>query len=596
MLRRFLTDTKEQLLQAERRELVALRGPLARLDADPADLGVLDRALLQLNELFLLVIVGEFNAGKSAFINALLGQRFLVEGVTPTTTEIHLIKYGNAAGGSGAEAGMAVLTCPVEWLRDINIVDTPGTNAIVQRHQEITEEFVPRADLILFVTSTDRPFSESERLFLARIREWGKKVVVVLNKIDILETADDVEHVVAFVESNARQLLGRRPTIFPVSSRQARQAKETYDADERTCLWTASRFEPLETYILHTLDERERLRLKLANPLGVADRLTERYLEVAEARKTLLKDDVATVRTIEAQLAAYDADMRRDFKYHLSHVDNVLYAMAERGNQFFDDTIRLTRLFDLINADRVRGMFERAVVADTTAQVDAHTHELIDWLVDKDFQQWQAVMNYLNKRIVHHQDRIVGQVGGSPSTGLRSGFETNRQALLQSVGRAAREVVATYDRDAEAKALADSVQMAVAQTALVEAGAIGLGALLVKVLATALADVSGVLAAGAVAALGFYLIPNKRRRAKNDLQAKIGDLRGRLTKAMTDQFEDELGRSLQRIREAMQPYTRFVETQQATLADTETALTAIQANLRDLGKKLEEDLTQPCEG
>jgi len=411
----------------------------------------------------------------------------------------------------------------------------------------------------------------------------------VLNKIDILETTADVEQVVAFVETNARELLGRRPTVFPISSRQARQAKETFDADERTRLWAASRFEPLETYILRTLDERERLRLKLANPLGVAQKLTGRYLAVAEARQTLLREDVATVRTIEAQLAAYEADMRRDFRYHLSHVDNVLYAMSERGNRFFDDTIRLARLFDLINADRVRGMFERQVIADTTAQVEAHTHELIDWLVDKDFQQWQAVMAYLNKRIVHHQDHIVGQVG-EPSSRLRPGFETNRQALLQSVGRAAHEVVATYDKDAEARALADSVQMAVAQTALVEAGAIGLGALLVKVLAATLADVSGVLAAGAVAALGFYLIPNKRRRAKNDLQAKIGDLRTRLTRAITDQFEDELGRSLQRIREAMQPYTRFVETQQATLGDTETALTAIQANLRDLGKKLEEDV------
>jgi len=589
MLRRCLTDTEEQLLQAERRELLALRRPLAHLDAAAEDLDVLDRALLQLDELFLLVIVGEFNAGKSAFINALLGQRFLAEGVTPTTTEIHLIKYGADAGSTGMAGGMAVMTYPVEWLRDINIVDTPGANAIIQRHQQITEEFVPRADLILFVTSVERPFSESERLFLARIRAWGKKVVVVLNKIDILETTADVEQVVAFVETNARELLGRRPTVFPISSRQARQAKETFDADERTRLWAASRFEPLETYILRTLDERERLRLKLANPLGVAQKLTGRYLAVAEARQTLLREDVATVRTIEAQLAAYEADMRRDFRYHLSHVDNVLYAMSERGNRFFDDTIRLARLFDLINADRVRGMFERQVIADTTAQVEAHTHELIDWLVDKDFQQWQAVMAYLNKRIVHHQDHIVGQVG-EPSSRLRPGFETNRQALLQSVGRAAHEVVATYDKDAEARALADSVQMAVAQTALVEAGAIGLGALLVKVLAATLADVSGVLAAGAVAALGFYLIPNKRRRAKNDLQAKIGDLRTRLTRAITDQFEDELGRSLQRIRESMQPYTRFVETQQATLGDTETALTAIQANLRDLGKKLEEDV------
>ena len=164
--------------------------------------------------------------------------------------------------------------------------------------------------------------------------------------------------------------------------------------------------------------------------------------------------------------------------------------------------------------------------------------------------------------------RIVGQVDGT--------FEYNRQALLESVGRTAREVVASYDHEAEARELAESVQLAVAQTALVEVGAIGLGALLVQGSGTTVADVTGVLAASAIAALGLYVIPNKRRRAKLDLQAKIDDLRERLAPAMTTQFEAELARSLARIREAMRPYTRFVETQQVTLADTEKGLRAAQ--------------------
>jgi hypothetical protein len=158
---------------------------------------------------------------------------------------------------------------------------------------------------------------------------------------------------------------------------------------------------------------------------------------------------------------------------------------------------------------------------------------------------------------------------------------------LDSVGRAAREVVATYDKDTEAKALAESVQMAVAQTAIVEVSAIGLGALLVKLLAATMADVTGVLAAGAVAAVGLYVIPYKRRRAKNDLQAKIGDLRERLSSAISDQFERELGRSLTNIRDAVRPYTRFVEAQQVTLADTEAALQSTDAGLRELKARIE---------
>jgi hypothetical protein len=474
---------------------------------------------------------------------------------------------------------MLVVTYPVEWLRDINIVDTPGTNAVIRRHQEITEDFVPRADLVLFVTSADRPFSESERAFIARIREWGKKVVFIVNKIDILETPTDIAHVIEFVTTNAREMLGRAPTVFAISSRQARQAKETFDADERTRLWAASRFEPLEGYILRTLDQRERLRLKLASPLGVAQRLTERYLAVAEQRKDLLHDDVATVRAIDAQLTAYEADMRRNFKYHLSHVDNVLYAMAERGDKFFDNTIRLQRVFDLVNADKVRGMFEREVVADTAAQVDAHTHELIDWLVQQDFNQWQAVTDYLNRRITLHEGRMVGKVDGK--------FEYNRQALLESVGHSAREVVASYDKELESRELAESVQVALAQTAIVEVGAVSLGALVIALVSTTVADVTGILAASVLAALGLYVLPNKRRQAKRNLEVKIADLRERLGRAMTTQFEAELGRSLTRIREAIRPYTRFVEIEQVTLDETQQSLRAAQTAMVELKGQIE---------
>ena len=579
MLKRFLTSEAEDLLQTERRQLLGLRTPLANLEATSGDLATLDRALLQLDELFLLVIVGEFNSGKSAFINALLGQRFLAEGVTPTTAQIHLLKYGETAGEARTERDLQVVNYPVEWLRDINIVDTPGTNAVIRRHQEITEEFVPRADLVLFVTSADRPFSESERAFIERIREWGKKVVFVVNKIDILETSDDIGHVIAFVTTNAREMLGRTPTVFAVSSRQARQAKETFDADERTRLWAASRFEPLEGYILHTLDQRERLRLKLASPLGVAQRLIERYLTIAEDRKSLLREDVATVRTIEAQLIAYEADMRRNFKYHLSHVDNVLYAMAERGDKFFDNTIRIQRVFDLVNADRVRGMFEREVVADTAAQVDAHTHELIDWLVQQDYNQWQAVTDYLNRRITQHEGRIVGKVEGR--------FEYNRQVLLESVGRSAREIVASYDKEIEARELAESVQVALAQTAIMEVGAVSLGALVIVLVSTTVADVTGILAASAIAALGLYVLPNKRRQAKRNLEAKIADLRERLNQAMTAQFEGELERSLARIREAIRPYTRFVQIEEVTLDEADQSLRAAQTAMAELKGQIE---------
>lgn len=563
MLRTLLNDNQADILRAERILLEDLRATIVRLDALPDDERRLTLALRQLEELFLLVVVGEFNAGKSAFINALLGQRLLPEGVTPTTSRINVIRYGSTQTETIREEDVVILALPVDWLAEINIVDTPGTNAVIQRHQEITEEFVPRSDLVLFVTSADRPFSESERAFLMRVRDWGKKVVMVINKIDIFDNEADIDQVCQFVADNGQTLLGVRPQIFPVSARLALKAK-TVTGVERSALWQASRFGPLEEFILGTLDQRERVRLKLENPLGVAARLQEKYLLTTQDRLGLLSEDFKTLDAIESQLTVYETDMQRDFAYQLSHVDNTLYEMSGRGMEFIDNTIRLTRVFDLMNSSKIRAEFEEQVMADTVSRIERQVSDLIDWVVERDYREWQAIMEYLNRRAELHQDRLIGQLGTQ--------FEYNRRELLNSVGQAAQEAVAGYDRSGEARKLADSVQKAVAQTAVAEVGAIGLGAILIALLHTTVADVTGLLAAGTVAALGLYILPARRRRARTELRDAIDALRAQLHEALSTEFERELGLSLQRIRDAIAPYTRFVRGERDKLTTLEGSL------------------------
>ena len=129
----------------------------------------------QIDDLFLLVVVGEFNSGKSAFINALLGEKLLEEGVTPTTTKVNLLRYGKSQERSTIDKNLYLISAPIKMLSDISIVDTPGTNAIIREHETITVNFVPRSDFVLFVTSADRPFTDSEKNFLKSIKDWGKK-------------------------------------------------------------------------------------------------------------------------------------------------------------------------------------------------------------------------------------------------------------------------------------------------------------------------------------------------------------------------------------------------------------------------------------
>ena len=161
------------------------------------------------------MIVGEFNAGKSAFINALVGAEIMPEGVTPTTSVINLLRHGTEPAVTMQADGVIVREYPAQFLEEITIVDTPGTNAIIREHEQLTQQFVPRSDMVLFVTSADRPFTESERAFMASIRDWGKKIVVVINKVDLLRDETSVAEVTEFVRENIERLLGFSPRSVP---------------------------------------------------------------------------------------------------------------------------------------------------------------------------------------------------------------------------------------------------------------------------------------------------------------------------------------------------------------------------------------------
>jgi small GTP-binding protein len=516
MLSRILGDKEQQFLKEERRILSTLRTAMARFGATPEDEATLDRSIEQLDELFLMVVVGEFNAGKSAFINALLGSPVVQEGVTPTTAQINVLRYGATVERAVSEPHVHTTTAPVELLREIHIVDTPGTNAILREHERLTSDFVPRADLVFFVTSADRPFTETERAFLEQIRDWGKKVVVVINKIDILERESELQEVVSFVAGNARNLLGTAPEVFPVSARAALRAKQDSPA-----LLASSRFEPLERYMLETLDDSSRVRLKLGNPLGVADALTRRYLAATRERRALLKDDVAALAEVEHQLRVYEDDMQRDFQFRMSDLEKILLELERRGHAYFDETLRIGRVVDLFNRTRVQQGFEQQVVADAPLQIDRKVSEVIDWLVDADFRQWQAVTGQLAERRRLHRDRLAGGAEGGQ-------FHFDRTRLIELVGRDAQRVVESYDKKREGSELADGARSAVAAAAAVGAGALGLGTIVTMAATTAAADVTGIVMASVMAAVGFFIIPAKRHKAKSEMRAKITAVREKL--------------------------------------------------------------------
>ena len=358
---RILDERREALVERERGLLGRLISFLKDFGAPQEDAELVRRALADLEEMFLLVIVGEFNSGKSAFVNALLDADIAEEGVTPTTDRITVLRHSEEPVQRSRRDGVFEKGYPNEFLREISIVDTPGTNAIIRHHEELSRGFVPRSDLVLFVTSAERPLTESERGYLELIRDWGKKILLVINKADLLADEEKREEVRSFVDGGIRSALGLTPPIFFASSLLARKAKAATNAMERDALMQASGFAELENYVTDLLDEEGRVRLKMESPLGVVEGLNRRYRGAVNERLALLDEDFRTAENVEVQLELYREDMDRDFEARMAEIENIVLKMNERGDAWLEENIRFGNVFELFRQEKVSERFQREV-------------------------------------------------------------------------------------------------------------------------------------------------------------------------------------------------------------------------------------------
>jgi small GTP-binding protein len=552
MLKRILDDVRQELLREERRRLGELRVLLVRMGASEESQKTLAHAIGQLDELFLLVVVGEFNSGKSSLINALIGDRVLEQGVTPTTSRVGVLMYGPEVDRSPSGRGFEVITAPLEILREMHVVDTPGTNAVLREHEALTREFVPRADLVLFVTSADRPFTESERDFLQAIRNWGKKVLVALNKIDILEAPGDVDKVVEFVKGNVLALVGFRPAVFPVSARQAIRAKTAGDSE-----WFAiSGFETLEQFLTRTLHETVRLRLKLLNPLGVAQRVVAEAEKSVESRRTVLREDERLLEDIDAQLARQRTELARDLRPRLQEVEKPLLDLGQRGSAFIDETLRLRRLAHLVGGEPVAEAYARDVARDLGAATDKRLEAALDGFLAGSARAWRALGSRLDERQDVHAGRIAPVRAGT--------LPLDRSRLLKELQREAQRAVGGEEVRAEGRRFADAAR----QAAIVGVVSSAVAVVLVVaglVAASGLTQVGALAAGAAFALLGTRALALRRRREHEALRRWVAARRERLAEGLAAGLDREGEQGRQRAQAAVEPYRFFVRSEKDQL-------------------------------
>ena len=172
---------------------------------------------------------------------------------------------------------------------------------------------------MLFVTSAERPITDSEASFLKRIGQWGKKVILVVNKVDLLENRDEQEQVLTFVAQNASHILGRTEPlpIFGVSGKVALAHKILLEKKANSLMdnldnktesigsWENGNLISLERYLLKVLGKREIIQNKLLNPLNVADRIIKSCEETLYNRKHMLDGDNRVLEFIDENMEVF---------------------------------------------------------------------------------------------------------------------------------------------------------------------------------------------------------------------------------------------------------------------------------------------------
>ncbi len=283
----------------------------------------IDRGLVRKLEedRFHLVVVGEFNHGKTTFVNALLGEQALPVGVTPTTAAIHHIRWAEqpealvvyaggerraipfdeakrfAVGGGASAENVDYLEIgyPAPLLKErILLVDTPGVNDLSLQRADITYSYIPRADAVLFLLDAGQILKESERVFLndKLLKASRDKIVFVITKWDLL-SPDEEREALAYAKNHLSTLV-KAPVVFPISAEKAL-------AGDRA----GSGIDELVNHLTRFLAE-ERGRILLDNALGEGLGVAQLLSKGVDARR---RSVLMKTEEIDRRIAALEKDL-----------------------------------------------------------------------------------------------------------------------------------------------------------------------------------------------------------------------------------------------------------------------------------------------
>lgn len=244
-----------------------------------------------INEPFLFVVVGEVKAGKSSFVNALLQTDICKTAADPCTDVIQQIVYSEEQFEQPVSQYLRKIGLPNEILKTLSVVDTPGTNTIVENHQQITKEFIPNSDLIFFVFFAKNPYTRSAWELLDFVNsEWRKKVVFVLQQADLTKPAELAKNKEKLTELALQKGI-QSPVVFATSVEWEVNGEQDI-----------SGFNQVRNYIQQTLKDGSTKRLKLQGVTKTSEQIIDLLRkDLVSVQQQLIKDQ-AIVNKIKTKL------------------------------------------------------------------------------------------------------------------------------------------------------------------------------------------------------------------------------------------------------------------------------------------------------
>ncbi len=527
---------------------------LLRLAADaqrsPVSLDALQGVLANIREPLLFVVVGEVKAGKSSLLNALFGREFAKADVLPATDRVCIFRYGEEEKTIDVSPQLIERFLSIEFLRDFNIVDTPGTNTMVAEHQRITEEFVPRADIVLFVFSVVNPWTQSTWDFLSFVQKrWLKNVVFVLQQAD-LRDVDEVAVVRRHLEQTAQQKLGIAPPIFAVSARQALLGK-TDVANARESL-ERSGILPLEEHIDKTVSDSGAPAMKLQSAWQTAQLvLDEIASEIRSAFDTIARDE-ERLQQVKLFLRARKEQTLRQVHGFIRGVEQACRECATQGTRLLEQRLTFWTTIKLIwrRADWQR---------DFQGEMELKLREIVQPQIENAVQLLETDLRGIWPQL---QDMIQAQFARdvqSHAPRTPPDFALQRRQLLDSIqltlaerisGRAIEEQMAEIFRETS-----DRLRI---PAGVVAAG--GIVAIIAAMSSAAVADVTGVLAISA-AVLGTLVAERQRRKILSTYAEQMETKRDELVRAIEEQITHAIDVFYAEIDAAFRPLAAFCAAQ-----------------------------------